>query len=391
MDLVTRIDLVYFDAGWGHHAAARALATVIESQQRPWDVRLVNLQELLDPIDLFREVSGLRLQDVYNLLLKKGWTLGSPQLCHLMQLLIRAYHSKEVRLLETHWRSSRPDLVVSVVPHFNRALFESLRNAQPQTPFVTVLTDFVDYPPHFWIEHQRQLLICGTERALEQAKSLGHTEDRIFRTSGMIIHPRFYEPVAADRSAERLRLGLDPERTTGLVLFGGEGSRAMLDIAKRLDLSDLPIQLILICGHNETLARSLKELGMRIPMLIEGFTTEVPYYMHLADFMIGKPGPGSISEALAMGLPLIVLRNASTLPQEKYNARWVHDNEVGLVVSNFRHIDEVVGRLIEPGTLARYRAKVARNRNRAVFEIPDILERILNQAFPARRGAGSGG
>jgi 1,2-diacylglycerol 3-beta-galactosyltransferase len=126
-------------------------------------------------------------------------------------------------------------------------------------------------------------------------------------------------------------------------------------------------------------------------MFVEGFTTEVPYYMHLADFMIGKPGPGSVSEALAMGLPPIVLRNASTLPQERYNARWVHDNEVGLVVSEFRHIDEVVGRLIEPGALARYRANVARNRNRAVFEIPDILERILNHAAPATRGAGNAG
>jgi 1,2-diacylglycerol 3-beta-galactosyltransferase len=295
-----------------------------------------------------------------------------------MQLLIRAYHSKEVRLLETHWRSSRPDLVVSVVPNFNRALFESLRNVQTETPFVTVLTDFVDFPPHFWIEQQQQYLICGTERAVEQAKTLGHAEDRIFRTSGMIIHPRFYEPVAADRFAERLRLGLDPKRTTGLVLFGGEGSRAMLDIAKRLDESDLPLQLILLCGHNERLAQSLRDLGKRIPMFIEGFTTEVPYYMRLADFMIGKPGPGSISEALAMGLPLLVQRNASTLPQEKYNARWVLDNEVGLVVSNFRHIDQVVGRLIESATLARYRANVSRNRNRAVFEIPDILERILS-------------
>jgi 1,2-diacylglycerol 3-beta-galactosyltransferase len=92
-----------------------------------------------------------------------------------------------------------------------------------------------------------------------------------------------------------------------------------------------------------------------------------------------------------MGLPLIVQRNASTLPQEKYNARWVLDNQVGLVVSNFRHIDQIVGRLIEPASLARYRANVSRNRNRAVFEIPEILERILNQAAPATRGAGSGG
>ena len=218
-----------------------------------------------------------------------------------MQLLIWAYHSKEVRLLETHWRSSRPDLVVSLVPNFNRALLESLRNVQPRTPFVTVLLDFVDFPPRFWIEPQEQLLICGTERAVEQAKSIGHTEDSIFRTSGMIIHPRFYEPVAADRSEERLRLGLDPERTTGLVLFGAEGSRAMLDIAKRLDHSGLPIQLILLCGHNERLARGLRELGNRIPLLVAGFTTEMPYYMHLADFMIGKPGPGAYQPEVQLG------------------------------------------------------------------------------------------
>ena len=40
-------------------------------------MRLVNLQELLDPIDVFRRLLGLRLQDLYNLLLRRGWTLGS--------------------------------------------------------------------------------------------------------------------------------------------------------------------------------------------------------------------------------------------------------------------------------------------------------------------------
>ena len=58
-------------------------------------------------------------------------------------------------------------------------------------------------------------------------------------------------------------------------------------------------------------------------MFVEGFTKEVPRYMQLADYFIGKPGPGSISEAVAMQLPVIVERNAWTLPQERYNADWV--------------------------------------------------------------------
>ena len=69
---------MYFDAGGGHRAAANALRQVIEQQKRRFAVRMVNLQETLDSMDLFRKLTGLRLQDVYNLMLKKGWTLGNP-------------------------------------------------------------------------------------------------------------------------------------------------------------------------------------------------------------------------------------------------------------------------------------------------------------------------
>lgn len=374
---LTRIDLIYFEAGGGHRAAATALNLVIARQQRPWETRLVNLQELLDPIDVFRNLFGVRLQDVYNLLLRRGWTLGASHLCGLLHAAIRASHAQQVRLLEEHWRASRPDMAVSLVPNFNRALFESLKNVLPGAPLVTVLTDLADYPPHFWIERQQQYLICGTDRAVEQAKEQGYSDDRIFRTSGMILHPRFYEPITADRAAERKRLGLDPDLTTGLVLFGGEGSKVMVKIALRLDSSGVPLQLIFICGRNAALADELRALPTRMPKFVEGFTSEVPYYMHLADFFIGKPGPGSISEALAMRLPVIVQCNAWTLPQERYNAEWVRRNRVGLVVRDFHNIGEAVRRLIEPATLAAYRSAAAALENRAVFEVPEILERIL--------------
>ncbi|MGO9128757.1 MAG: glycosyltransferase [Bryobacteraceae bacterium] len=371
-----KLDFLFFDAGGGHRSAAQALELVIRQQQRPWEVRLVNLQELLDPLDVFRKLTGLRLQDVYNLMLKKGWTLGSPQLTGLMHVLIRLFHSRQVALLERHWRASRPEMVVSIVPNFNRAIAQSVSNALPGTPFATVLTDFADYPPHFWMERESQYLICGSARAVEQARALGHPDERIFRTSGMILHPRFYEPVAVDRRAERVRLGLDPGRRTGLVLFGGQGSRVMLEIARRLDSCGLGLQLILICGRNEKLRRKLGEEKSRLPRFVEGFTTEIPYYMALSDFFIGKPGPGSISEALAMKLPAIVERNAWTLPQERYNADWVVEHGVGMVVPNFRHIGAAVGDLLAPRNFERLRANAGAVANRAVFEIPEILAGI---------------
>jgi UDP-N-acetylglucosamine:LPS N-acetylglucosamine transferase len=375
-----KLEFVFFDAGGGHRAAATALQMAIQSQGRPWQVNLTNLQELLDKLDILKKYAGIRIQDFYNTMLRNGWTLGSPQLMRVLQFVIRLYHRPTVRMLEDHWRETQPDMVVSFVPHFNRALCESYAQAFPGRPFLTVLTDLADYPQHFWIERQSQFLVCGTPKAVEQARSMGHPCDHIFRVSGMILHPRFYEPRVENPIAERERLGLRPDLPTGLVLFGGHGSRAMLQIAERIERSNLAVQMLYICGKNEKLAAALRAQPSRYPRFIEGFTTRVNYYMQLADFFIGKPGPGSVSEAVAMGLPVIVECNAWTLPQERYNAKWIVENEIGTVLPNFRHVDEAVSRLIEPDTLARYRASAAKLENRAVFEIPDVIDQILTAA-----------
>ena len=102
--------------------------------------------------------------------------------------------------------------------------------------------------------------------------------------------------------------------------------------------------------------------------------------MQLADFFIGKPGPGSVSEALAMRLPVIVECNAWTLPQERYNADWVVEKEVGIVLHSFREIVGAVEKMITPGTLQRFHANAAALKNQAVFEIPGMFEEILERS-----------
>jgi 1,2-diacylglycerol 3-beta-galactosyltransferase len=289
-----------------------------------------------------------------------------------MHQIIRIYHGGQVKLLKQFWQQSRPDLLVSLVPNFNRALFQSLEG---RTKMVTILTDLADYPPHFWIEPgQRQYFICGTDRAVEKARGMGHSKDRIFQTSGMILRPKFYDEIEMDRTAERARLGLKADLPTGLVLFGGEGSSTMLDIAKRVTAG---LQLIFICGKNQKLAEKLRGIDTRYPKSVQGFTSEIPHFMHLSDFFIGKPGPGSISEALAMKLPVMVERNAWTLPQERFNAGWVRDQQVGVVLKSFRDIDSGLSELLAPANFERFRTNAAAIRNQAIFEIPDILESLL--------------
>src|SRR5258707_3627032 len=124
-----RITLVFFDAGGGHRNAATALQVEIERQGLPFEVSLVNLQEILDPLDILRKLTGIRIQELYNKMLRHGWTLGSPQLMLVLQLAVRLYHGPSVRALKSFWIETAPDMVVSVVPHFNRGLRESFGRA----------------------------------------------------------------------------------------------------------------------------------------------------------------------------------------------------------------------------------------------------------------------
>lgn len=367
-----KVYLMMCDMGGGHRSTANALQEVIEKRQLPWEIRVV---------EVLKEIVGTDTpQYIYNnFTLQKKWVklINTPLLNPLFKLQVRFRHSAWLGLLENYWRQHKPDIAVSLFPFVNRVLYESLRTELPGTPFVTFITDYADRPPNFWIQPQEQLLICPSERAVKQAQSLDYTEERIFRTSGVIIHPRFNEPVNVDRQVERQRLGLEPDLPTGLVIFGSRGSNEMIEIAECLERSPLKLQLIFICGRNEKLASTLRHSQSRLPRFVETFTSQIPYYMHLSDFFIAKPGSVGISEAVAMNLPVITDCNAFTLYQERATADWILDNGFGIVVDNFRDINRAVAELIQPENLAHYQANVKAFNNQAVFEVVDILERIL--------------
>jgi len=367
------IELIYFNAGGGHRAAAEALQSAIREFGLPWQVRRVNLMEILDPKDVFRKATGLGPEDFYNGRLRRGWTIGLAQELKVLHGFIRLLHKPMMSQLRRHWLKSRPDMVVSLVPNFNRAMYQALNSALPGVPYVTILTDLADYPPKFWIEPgQAQHLICGTPKAVQQARAAGYPDTHIHATSGMIIRPDFYRSSDLARGPERVKHGLQPDRLTGLVMFGGHGSAAMQSIARQLD----DIQLILVCGHNRKLAANLREMSFTAPRLIVEFSPEIRYYMQLSDFFIGKPGPGSLSEATQQRLPVIVARNSWTMPQERYNTQWVRENQFGLVVPSFRAIRSAVQDLSE--RLGEFRAHLRTVNNYAVFEIPRILDQILD-------------
>ena len=385
-----QVDLVYFDAGGGHRAAAQAVQAVAQQQQRDWNLRLVDLFEVLDPNAWIKRHLGFAPQDAYNWRLARGWTWGMRWELRALQSVIGLLQHAMARRLRAHWQHTRPDLVVSLVPNFNRPMRLGLQQACPGVPYVTVLTDLADNPPHFWMERgDQQHVVVGSALAQAQAQALGIPQQCITRTSGMVLRPQFHqpEPLPEGREAGLRALGLNPWQPVALMLFGGHGADTMLNLASALP----DLQVIALCGHNQRLVDAFGALRRDAPHVAVGFTREVPRWMQLADLFIGKPGPGSLSEAVQMGLPVVTFVNGASIPQEVYNGEWVRENRLGLVVPTVREVPAAVQQIL--AALPAWRARVARMHNAAVYEVVDCLAALLargNQATTAAAGSGKG-
>jgi UDP-N-acetylglucosamine:LPS N-acetylglucosamine transferase len=275
-------------------------------------------------------------------------------------------------------RQPRPEAVVSVFPNFNGVLQDAVREAIPGVPLVVVLTDLADFPKRFWIEPGLDRVVVGTPEAAAQAVALGVEPGRVSQVSGMMLNPRFYKSGGPEvRERVRGELGLAASDFAVMLLFGGKGSPELLPLAERLLRDDPALRVIAVCGDNPPLYESLAPLDARSGGRLRrfGFTDRVAELLAAADLLVTKPGPGSLSEAFQLRVPVVVTRNVHTIPQERFNTDLVAKRGLGVVVSSWREIPAAVASLCaEPGRLEAMRASLrALPPNRAVYEVLDVI------------------
>jgi 1,2-diacylglycerol 3-beta-galactosyltransferase len=171
--------------------------------------------------------------------------------------------------------------------------------------------------------------------------------ESIRRISGMPLHPRFYPRKGPeDRARVRAELGFVDEDFVALLLFGGKGAPEMAPLAEEL-LASPGQRVIAVCGDNPALYERLApaEARARGRLVRLGFSDRVPDLLAAADVLVTKPGPGSLAEAFHQKVPVVVPANGHTIPQERWNARFVKDKGLGFVVKHASEAPERVRRL----------------------------------------------
>ncbi len=314
------IVFLYSDTGGGHRSAAQAIIEALETQYPG--------QTTCDMVDIFRDYAPPLLAhtpDIYPPLSRKPWLLGG--IFHLsngaartrvfLKILWPYIRMNLYRLIREH----PADLFVSVHPLIDAPLGNALDMLALKTPFVTVVTDLVTIHAT-WYWKRSNLVIVPTEAAFACGIKHGFPPDRM-RVVGLPVSRR-YRPLTGCRQDIRARLGWPKEPPAVLLVGGGEGTGPLERIANAIDDARLPITLVIIAGRNQSLKGRLEGHPWNTPVRIYGFIQNMPEFMSAADILVTKAGPGTISEGLASGLPLILYSRLNG-PE---------DGNVGYVVKN---------------------------------------------------------
>lgn len=314
--------LLYGDTGGGHRSAAQAIAKALQ-MLRPNDVEpeLVNgLRYAPFFINAFTETYPMWVNHA-RVLYALGFhaTNDRRRILALRSVLDPLSEKAADAIVE----NNPADVYVSCHPLFAQSVPSALKRLGRAAPFIHVVTDLVSghvahYAPD--VDH----LIVPTEESRQQAIRNLVPEEKI-SLCGQPVSPDFLER-CQKREETRAQLNLD-ERMTVLLIGGGDGMGRLEVTARQLALSGLPIQLLVVCGRNQTVKENLEFLNPRVPMQVFGFVNNIPELMGASDVLVTKAGPGTICEAFIAGLPIILY---DAVPgQEDGNVDYVVKNGAG--------------------------------------------------------------
>lgn len=373
----------YTVAGGGHVAAATALKEILEATGG-YRVSLVNpYVDLVPHLDLWRRLTGRTSEDIYNQSIIRDGKTGLYCLTYYGGVLLnfRMVHRDAQRAIAVYLEDQKPDMVISVLPMSNRIIFDAVneyRNRAPDRAHVrkaVLITDWTEYGRHIWFPRGSDYFaICGTEESYRRATSYKALAGCVIRTQGLLLKPSFQGGPPADKAAAKAALGLASDKPVICMLYGAHGGWRMREMG--LALKDLKpdAQILFLCGHNRDLAEALERTEWPFPTRVVGFTRDVPQFLGASDIFVGKPGPGSVSEAVSFGLYLLLDRTMA-LPQERPVLKWVKRTGAGASFRGQKDFRRIVQSLLTQISQGISGPKA--QPNTASLDIPRIIAAIL--------------
>jgi 1,2-diacylglycerol 3-beta-galactosyltransferase len=324
MASVRRILILTADAGFGHRSAANAIAAVL--QETHGDDCIV---EIVNPLEDKRVPAFLRRSQAdYDRIVREmpnlyefGYEASDTPVSSAV--IERALMVMLFEVMRDLIRQHQPDALVTTYPLYQAPLRAVYTLQRRYISLLTVITDLATVH-RLWFHEVADLCLVPTEAVRELALEQGFPEDKI-EITGIPVHPDMARE-RRDRSVLRAELGWQPDRTTVLVV-GSKRAGHVYEALRAFNHSGLPLQLAIVAGGDEALYRQIQDTEWHGTAHPYNLVTNMPALMHAADCIVCKAGGMIVTEALACGLPLLLI---DVLPgQEAGNAEYVIEGGAG--------------------------------------------------------------
>lgn len=374
---IPRLLILSVSAGAGHVRAAEALhAWAQRESMGMYSLHLDVMQLASRPFRKLYANAYIRLVDRYpklwGLLYRFTAVARPDSLLHRVRRVIERSCTRE---LSERIAQFGPSVIVCT--HFLPAeiLAYAIRRGRLDVP---VWVQVTDYDLHrMWVVAHMAGYFAGNAEVAYRMRH-GGLPDPGIHTTGIPIMPVFSQP--PDRVECAHEIGIDPGRTTLLLMGGGAGVGRLERIAQHLLTIDVDFQLIALAGHNAATLAALQHMARSHPgrLFPHAYTNQIERLMACADLAISKPGGLTTSECLAMGVPMIV---HSPIPgQEERNADYLVEQGVALKATDAQGlVFRVRDLLATPQRLSAMRDR-ARNLARP-YAGRDALRIMLNQSM----------
>ncbi len=370
MTLRKRIAILTLSVGSGHVRAAEVIQRALSDGGEDLDVRTLDAVELGRPWFRWVYVASY------------WWMLRHAP--GLWRWLFERRQSRRHRSTAPHWLFRRgcaevfrqlkafdPQLVIATEISGAEIAALGRREGWFNAPVLAVQTDLHTEPP--WVQREIDIYCVASEEAKAQLIGWGVSPNRIL-LSGIPIDPAF--ALAFDKPELHRALGLDSRRPVVLVMGGGMGPAPLDEIVRSLELCGLPLQVIVVTGHDQLMKSQLEKLRGRVALDLHvfGWTETIPELMAASDMLITKPGGMTVAEALSVGLPML-LTHPIPGPEERH-VRYLQQHGVAILGSDLEEIPQLTGRLLAGAANLREMARRGREMAR-----PDAAYAIAQVAF----------
>ncbi|MGZ3591411.1 MAG: MGDG synthase family glycosyltransferase [Thermodesulfobacteriota bacterium] len=350
-----RILLVSVKAGAGHLKAAEAVEAAFKRYQP--DVKIKNVDLLDYSNDLIKYLYGKMYLDVVKAFPELyGYSYkhyASSKKFIKPRFLIDRFNFGDFFAMVEEFN---PDILVAT--HFiSGAVSENYRRKKKKEFKIAVtLTDYEFHP--VWLVSNVDLYFTATEEVKSSLVFYGIPAEKIV-ASGIPIHPKFSEE--KDRRALFDKYGLNNQSPVILISAGSFGVTPLAEVIGDFGTIKEEFQIMVVCGNNAELKTELEMKQKSEPRLkkVFGFVDFMDQLMALSDLLITKPGGITVSESIAVGVPMILIE---PIPgQEEANADYLVELGAGVKARSLPVLLHKLGELIrDPGKRAEMsrRAKV---------------------------------